>query len=324
MTKKENSETLAALKAMKRDDLIISSAAEVIVWPPLPTGILSLDLAIGKGLPRGQVIEIFGPPGQGKTTAALVAIAEAQAGGLETAFVNAEHRFNPAWAAQQGVNLERLMVIDPLTAEDALSAIEVLARNGTPLTVVDSVAALTPKAEMDGEMEDNAMGVMQRLMRKALGKTTGYCARAGATLVLLNQVRSKIGVVYGNPEFTPGGKSIEFQASVRIEMKRTAWIEEEKIRVGNRTRARVVKNSTGAPWGEAEFDIYYGKCTCHAAGVDRTGDIFDLAVARGIIEKAGAWFSLDGERLGQGRVAAIAALGADAPRIESIRRAVRG
>jgi recombination protein RecA len=263
----------------------------------VPTGSLGLDLALGVGgLPRGRVVEIFGPESSGKTTLALHAIAEVQRLGGVAAFVDAEHALDVGYARKLGVNLADLLVSQPDTGEQALEIAEQLVRSGAvDLVVVDSVAALVPKAEIEGEMGDAHMGVQARLMSQALRKLTAVVSRNQAMVVFINQIRMKIGVVFGNPETTTGGHALKFYSSVRLDIRRIGAVKDGEQVVGSRTRVKVVKNKVAPPFREAEFDIRYG------VGVDRFGEAIDLGVERGLLEKAGAHFSLDGERIGQGR-----------------------
>jgi recombination protein RecA len=263
----------------------------------IPSGSVGLDLALGVGgYPRGRVIEIFGPESSGKTTLALHAIAEAQRAGGVAAFVDAEHALDVGYARKLGVGLGDLLVSQPDTGEQALEIAEQLVRSGAcDLVVVDSVAALVPRSEIEGEMGDAHMGVQARLMSQALRKLTAVVSRNQATVVFINQIRMKIGVVFGNPETTTGGHALKFYASVRLDIRRIGHVKEGDQVVGSRTRVKVVKNKVAPPFREAEFDVRYG------VGVDRCAEAVDLAAERGLVEKSGAWFSLDGERIGQGR-----------------------
>jgi recombination protein RecA len=267
-------------------------AAEVI-----STGALSIDWALGiGGVPRGRVTEVFGPESSGKTTLALQVIAEAQKTGGLAAFVDAEHALDAGYAKKLGVDLDNLLVSQPDNGEQALEIVEVLIRsNSVDVVVVDSVAALVPRAEIDGEMGEAQMGLQARLMSQALRKLTGAVSKSKTALIFINQLREKIGVMFGNPETTTGGRALKFYASVRIDIRRIGAIKDGETAVGGRTRVKIVKNKMAAPFREAEFDIMYGE------GVSREGDLIDLAVEHKIIEKSGAWFAFGGERLGQGR-----------------------
>jgi len=263
----------------------------------ISTGSISFDAALGVGgVPRGRVIEIFGPESSGKTTITLQIIAEAQKNGGLAAFVDAEHALDPAYAKKLGVDVDNLLVSQPDSGEQALEITEALVRSGAiDVLVVDSVAALVPKAELDGEMGESHMGLQARLMSQALRKLTGTVSKSRTSLIFINQIREKIGVMFGNPETTTGGRALKFYSSVRVDIRRIAAIKEGDAVVGNRTKVKIVKNKVAAPFREAEFDILYGE------GISREGDVLDLGVANTIVEKSGAWYSFAGERIGQGR-----------------------
>jgi recombination protein RecA len=280
----------------------------------IPSGSIGLDLALGVGgYPRGRVIEIFGPESSGKTTLALHAIAEAQKAGGVAAFIDAEHALDVTYARKLGVKLTDLLISQPDTGEQALEIGEQLVRSGAvDLVVVDSVAALVPRAEIEGEMGDAHMGLQARLMSQALRKLTAVVSRNQATVVFINQIRMKIGVVFGNPETTTGGHALKFYASVRLDIRRTGQLKEAEHVVGSRTRVKVVKNKVAPPFREAEFDIRYG------LGVDRLAEAVDLGVERGLVEKSGSYFSFGGERIGQGRERAVEWLKANPAALEGL------
>jgi recombination protein RecA len=263
----------------------------------IPTGCLSLDAALGVGgFPRGRVIEIYGPESGGKTTLTLQVIAEAQKLGGQAAFIDAEHALDPVYARRLGVDVDNLLVSQPDNGEQALEIAQTLINsNGVDVVVIDSVAALVPKAELEGDMGDPSMGLQARLMSQALRKLTGIVSKSRTCLIFINQIREKIGVMFGNPETTTGGRALKFYASMRVDIRRIQAIKEGDRVVGNRTRAKVVKNKVAAPFREAEFDIIYGE------GISREGDIIDLGVDKGVLEKSGTWISFSGERMGQGR-----------------------
>jgi recombination protein RecA len=287
--------------------------------PAISTGSISLDWALGVGgLPRGRVIEIFGPESSGKTTLALQTIAQAQKLGGAAAFIDAEHALDAQYAQKLGVDLDNLLVSQPDNGEQALEIVEVLIRsNGVDVVVVDSVAALVPRAEIEGEMGEAQMGLQARLMSQALRKLTGVVSKSKTCLIFINQLREKIGVMFGNPETTTGGRALKFYSSVRVDIRRIGAIKDGDTMVGGRTRVKVVKNKVAPPFREAEFDIMYGE------GISREGDLLDQAVERNIIEKSGTWFSYGGERLGQGRENAKAFLKANAEMAAQIEQKLR-
>jgi len=285
----------------------------------ISSGSISVDAALGVGgFPRGRVTEIFGPESSGKTTLALQVIAEAQAAGGSAAFIDAEHALDPGYARNLGVNVDDLLISQPDCGEQALEITNALVQSAAiDVLVVDSVAALVPKAELEGEMGDSFMGLHARLMSQALRKLTGSIARTNTCLIFINQVREKIGVVFGNPETTTGGRALKFYSSVRVEVRRIGAIKEGETVAGNRTKVKIVKNKVAAPFREAEVDILYGH------GISREGDLLDLGATEGIVEKSGAWYSFQGERLGQGRETARAFLLEHADITRKIDTAVR-
>ncbi len=264
-----------------------------------PTGSISLDIALGGGIPKGRIVEIYGPESSGKTTLTLHAIAEVQRRGGTAAFIDAEHALDPGYAKRIGVDVENLLLSQPDNGEQALEITETLVRsNAVDLIVVDSVAALVPRAEIEGEMGDSHMGLQARLMSQALRKLTGVISRSHTTVIFINQIRMKIGVMFGNPETTTGGNALKFYSSVRMDIRRIAQIKQGEEVIGNRTRVKVVKNKIAPPFRQAEFDIMYNQ------GISKSGDVLDLAVEKGIVEKSGAWFAYKGEKISQGREAA--------------------
>ncbi len=285
----------------------------------IPTGSLGLDIALGVGgLPRGRVIEIYGPESSGKTTLTLHVIAEAQKRGGVCAFVDAEHALDPVYARKLGVNLEDLLISQPDTGEQALEITDTLVRSGAiDVLVVDSVAALTPRAEIEGEMGDVQPGLQARLMSQALRKLTGSVSRSRTMVIFINQIRMKIGVMYGSPETTTGGNALKFYASVRLDIRRIGAIKEREEVLGNHTRVKVVKNKVAPPFKEVEFDIMYGE------GISKVGELIDLGVKAGVVEKSGAWFSYDSQRLGQGRENSKGYLRANPEAARRIEQAIR-
>ncbi len=285
----------------------------------ISSGSISIDDALGVGgFPRGRVIEIFGPESSGKTTIALHVIAEAQKAGGTAAFIDAEHALDPGYARKLGVDVENLLVSQPDHGEQALEIASALVATGAvDVVVVDSVAALVPKAELDGEMGDSHMGLHARLMSQALRKLTGVVSRCNTCLVFINQIREKIGVMFGNPETTTGGRALKFYASVRVDIRRIGALKDGDATIGNRTRVKIVKNKVAAPFREAEFDIIYGQ------GISREGDLLDLAAANNIVEKSGSWYSFESERIGQGRENAKTFLKENPAKLEKIDRELR-
>ena len=293
---------------------------EKIEIDTISTGSLGLDIALGVGgLPRGRVVEIYGPESSGKTTLALHAIAEAQRGGGTAAFVDAEHALDPSYAKKLGVDVDELIVSQPDTGEQALEIVDTLVRsNAVDVLVIDSVAALVPRAEIEGEMGDSHVGLQARLMSQALRKLTGSISRSRCLVIFINQVRMKIGVMYGNPETTTGGNALKFYASVRLDIRRTGQIKDRDDIVGNSTRVKVVKNKVAPPFKQVEFDIMYGQ------GISKVGEILDLGVKAGLVEKSGAWFSYDSVRIGQGRENAKQYLLENPDVAQRIENAIRG
>jgi len=303
MDEKERSRTLGLTLSQiekqfgKGSILRLGSKEAVVPVATISTGSISLDHALGVGgFPRGRINEIFGPESSGKTTVALQVIAEAQRSGGMAAFIDVEHALDPIYARKLGVDVDNLLVSQPDYAEQALEITSALITSGSiDVLVVDSVAALVPKSELDGEMGDSHMGVQARLMSQAMRKLTGNVSKSNTCLIFINQIREKIGVMFGNPETTTGGRALKFYSSVRADIRRIAAIKEGEVVVGNRTKVKIVKNKVAAPFREAEFDIIYGE------GISKEGDLIDLGVAQNLVEKSGSWYSYKGERIGQGR-----------------------
>jgi len=302
MTEEKEKLLAAAISQIEKDHgkgaiMRLGSRDVLVPVSVIPSGCLSIDAALGVGgFPRGRVIEIYGPESGGKTTMTLHVIAEAQKLGGQAAFIDAEHALDPNYARKLGVDVDNLLVSQPDNGEQALEIAETLIRSGgVDIVVVDSVAALVPKAELEGDMGDPQMGLQARLMSQALRKLTGIVSKSRTCLIFINQIREKIGVMFGNPETTTGGRALKFYASMRVDIRRIQAIKEGDKVVGSRTRAKVVKNKVAAPFREAEFDIVYGE------GISREGDLIDLGVEKGVLEKSGTWISFGGERMGQGR-----------------------
>jgi recombination protein RecA len=284
-------------KAFGKGSIMKLDEKAYLAIPGISTGLISLDLALGgRGIPRGRIIEIFGPESSGKTTLALTVAAHGQRDGGVAAFIDAEHALDPSWARKIGVNIDDLLVSQPDSGEQALEICEMLVRsNAVDVIVVDSVAALIPRSEIEGDMGDATVGAQARLMSQAMRKLTGIIARSNCTVIFINQIREKIGVMFGSPETTTGGRALKFYSSVRIDVRRTGAIKDGEVTVGNRTRARVVKNKIAPPFRESEFDIMFDE------GISSTGDLLDMAVEAKVVDKSGAWFTFGPTRLGQGR-----------------------
>src|SRR5579871_2684054 len=303
MDEKERSRTLGLTlgqieKQFGKGSIVrLGSKEAVVPVSTISTGSISLDYALGVGgFPRGRIIEIFGPESSGKTTVALQVVAESQKSGGMAAFIDVEHALDPIYARKLGVDVDNLLVSQPDYAEQALEITNALIASGSiDVLVVDSVAALVPKSELDGEMGDSHMGVQARLMSQAMRKLTGNVSKSNTCLIFINQIREKIGVMFGNPETTTGGRALKFYSSVRADIRRIAAIKDGETVTGNRTKVKIVKNKTAPPFREAEFDIIYGE------GISKEGDLIDLGVAQNLVEKSGAWYSYKGERIGQGR-----------------------
>jgi recombination protein RecA len=301
----------SVMRLGQRDNAVAAEAVS--------TGSLGLDIALGiGGLPRGRVIEIYGPESSGKTTLALHAVAEVQKRGGVAAYVDAEHALDPGYAKKLGVDIDEMLISQPDTGEQALEITDTLVRSGgVDIVVVDSVAALTPKAELDGEMGDQLPGLQARLMSQALRKLTGSISKSNTIVIFINQIRMKIGIMFGNPETTTGGNALKFYASVRLDIRRIGAIKDRDEVVGNQTRVKVVKNKMAPPFRQVEFDIMYGQ------GISKSGELIDLGVKAGVVEKSGAWFSYDGQRIGQGRENAKSFLEQNKGIAEAIESAVR-
>jgi recombination protein RecA len=311
--------TLAQIeKSFGKGSIMRLADDQVVPVSGIPTGALSLDLALGgQGMPRGRVCELFGPEGSGKTTLALHVAANAQKAGGIAAFIDAEHAMDPTWARKIGVDIEQLLISQPDTGEQALEICEMLVRsNAVDIIVVDSVAALIPKAEIEGEMGDTHVGLQARLMSQAMRKLVGAISKSRACVVFINQIRMKIGVMFGNPETTPGGRALKFYSSVRIDIRRVSTIKAGDQAVGSRVRARVVKNKVAPPFRTAEFDMMFQD------GINVVGDLLDLGVEHGVVSKQGAWLSYGDVRLGQGRANAVSFVKENADLAEEIRTAV--
>jgi recombination protein RecA len=326
--KEDNSDKKRALEAAlsqidrafgKGSVMKLGAKEPVTAADTVSTGSLGLDIALGiGGLPRGRVIEVYGPESSGKTTLALHAVAEVQKKGGTAAYIDAEHAMDPIYARKLGVDVDELLISQPDTGEQALEITDTLVRSGgVDIVVVDSVAALTPKAELEGEMGDQLPGLQARLMSQALRKLTGSISKSNTIVIFINQIRMKIGVMFGNPETTTGGNALKFYSSVRLDIRRIGAIKDRDEVVGNQTRVKVVKNKVAPPFKQVEFDIMYG------LGISKTGELLDLGVKAGIVEKSGSWFSYDGTRIGQGREAAKTYLGANPDVANAIEAAIR-
>jgi recombination protein RecA len=306
-------------RAFGKGSIMKLGARETVEVDIVSTGSLGLDIALGiGGLPRGRIVEIYGPESSGKTTLALHALAQAQAQGGTCAFVDAEHALDPSYARKLGVDVDELLISQPDAGEQALEIADTLVRSGAvDVLVVDSVAALVPRAELEGEMGDSHVGLQARLMSQALRKLTGSIAKSRCLVIFINQIRQKIGIMFGNPETTTGGNALKFYASVRLDIRRIGSIKERDTVVGNQTRVKVVKNKMAPPFRVVEFDIMYGE------GISKTGELLDLGLQAGVVEKSGAWFSYDGQRIGQGRENAKAFLRANTDIASAIEAKVR-
>lgn len=297
----------------------LGQTTNAVEIPAISTGSLGLDLALGiGGLPKGRIVEVYGPESSGKTTLALHVVAESQKKGGTCAYIDAEHAMDPSYASKLGVNIDNLLVSQPDTGEQALEIADTLVRSGTiDVLVVDSVAALVPKAEIEGEMGDSHMGLQARLMSQALRKLTASVAKANTLVIFINQIRMKIGVMFGNPETTTGGNALKFYASVRLDIRRIGAVKDREDVVGSQTRVKVVKNKVSPPFKTVDFDIIYGE------GISKMGELLDLGVKANLVEKAGAWFSYKGERIGQGRENAKAWLKSNPAKAEELEKLIR-
>ncbi len=306
-------------RAFGKGSIMKLGASQSLDIAAISTGSLGLDIALGiGGLPRGRVIEIYGPESSGKTTLALQTVAEAQKKGGICAFIDAEHALDPVYARKLGVNVDDLLISQPDTGEQALEIADTLVRSGAiEILVIDSVAALTPRAELEGEMGDSLPGLQARLMSQALRKLTASISKSNCMVIFINQIRMKIGVMFGSPETTTGGNALKFYASVRLDIRRIGAIKEREEVVGNQTRVKVVKNKVAPPFKQVEFDIMYGE------GISKTGELVDLGVTAGVVEKSGSWYSYNGERIGQGRENAKSFLKQNADVAEAIEQAIR-